>query len=483
MAIPVKKTTTQKSLAQELASIDNQNKITPIEQKSASTIDVYWTDFIEPALPDPDAVIKWFKLLSDYVNQDDAVFALRCYGNWESYKTKDDYTLRRGFYNLTDKNYSFFYTDNFFAAYFAKMAVDNYVPTLSEFNAMMKSREFPARFGRSTAVERKKAAYSIDGKKGKNPGFTTNGYKIAHVVDSGKRIFNNGQETTIGQICDKYCSRGDYKDWTPHNDSFGDFYARDLNMDPDARELIVAHFLRFVCPMNYIFTPKKTCHTLGVKVYLDDIAECDELQQYAMQQFHIRYGKEYEGFLNRIMLPPVFNLKSLPSIAALGAKTIDISYGYNIKTSSGSTTKTKVKTSSINNKTKNITSMPRINSRNILATLRGMQAAGTLPATVTLTNRNSFGHYLSTVPTINNGYGTYIRSIETQEFHDLLKKHGLPQNIYSCQDMNELVNVLEELVNANTPQAVAALNYGKRSCRPALCYLIKYLLSNMGIAI
>ena len=108
MAIPVKSTPTKMSLAQELASIDNQNRITQIQQGSAPTIDVFWREFIEPSLPDKDAVLKWFKLLSDYVDQDDAVFGLRCYGNWESYKIKDDYTLRRGFYNLTDKGYSFF---------------------------------------------------------------------------------------------------------------------------------------------------------------------------------------------------------------------------------------------------------------------------------------------------------------------------------------------------------------------------------------
>ena len=150
-------------LSKELASINSQNRVSQIQSGSDKTIDDFWTSFIEPALPDKNVVIKWFELLSDYVDQEDAVFALRCYGNWGSYQAKDDYTLRRGFYNLTDKDYSFFYTDNFFAAYFAKMAVDNYVPTLSEFKTMMQTREFPARFGRSASVERAKAAYSIEG--------------------------------------------------------------------------------------------------------------------------------------------------------------------------------------------------------------------------------------------------------------------------------------------------------------------------------
>lgn len=484
MAIPVLLAPTQMPLSKELASINSQNRVSQIQSGRDKTIDAFWTSFIEPALPEKDVVVKWFELLNDYVNQDDAVFALRCYGNWESYQAKDDYTLRRGFYNLTDKDYSFFYTDNFFAAYFAKMAVDNFVPTLSEFKTLMQSREFPARFGRSTAVERTKAAYSIDGRKGKNPGFTSNGYKIAHVVDSGKGIYSKGLETTIGQVCDRYCGRGDYNDWTLRSDGYGDFYARDLKMDSDAREFFVAHFLRFVCPMNYLFTPKKDCHVLGVKVYMDDIAECEELQQYAMQQFHLRYGKVYEDFLNRIMLPPDLDLKSLPSIAALGTNTIDISYGYRIKSNSGLATKTRVKTNSNNNKTKNVQPMPRINSRNILATLRNMQAAGRLPATVLLTNRNNFGHYLANVPNINNGYDPYMRSIETPMFNVLLNNHGLPQNVYSCQDVDKLINVLDELVNnPRSIEASAALQYEQRSCRPAFCYLLRYLLGNMGIII
>lgn len=126
----------------------------------------------------------------------------------------------------------------------------------------------------------------------------------------------------------------------------------------------------------------------------------------------------------------------------------------------------------------------RINSRSVLKSLKSLKAAGNLPAVVTLTNSNSFGSFLSTIPAVNNGYSIYMRSIETQEFNDLLKKHGLPKNIYKCKDMNKLVSVLDELVNAaNTPQADAALQYGARSCRPALCYLIKYLLSKMGVFI
>lgn len=442
MAISKITTPTQLSLAQELASINSQNKVTQIQPGNDQTIDDFWKNFVDPALPDPNTVIKWFKLLSDYVDQNDAVFAIRCYGNWASYKTKDDYTLRRGFYNLTDKNYSFFYTDNFFAAYFAKMAVDNFVPTLSEFKTMMMSREFPARFGRSAAVERDRAAYSIDGKKGGDPAFNTNGYKIAHVVDSGKRIFSNGLQTTIGQICYNYCDRGDYNDWKMHHDGYGIFYARDLEMDPAARELLVAHFLRFTCPMNYVFTPKKDCQILGVQVPMNDIAECVEFQQYAMHKFRARYGTDYDVFLNRIMLPPSLTLQSIPPVASLGTKTIDIEYGYKVR--SGMTTAK--------------TSRPHYVHpfKSFLGTV--INSKGT--------------HYSPSV--INS----FFYSLQDSLFKQILNNHVLPSDIFLCTDITKLKSVYDEIKQRTT--IIATQVFAKRhgACTSALRNYSDYLRKN-----
>jgi hypothetical protein len=440
MAIQIRRTPKLVPLSKELASINSQNRISQIQPGSDKTIDAFWTSFIK--LPDINVVKNWFKLLCDYVDQNDAVFALRVYGNWASYKTKDDYTLRRGFYNLTDKDYSFFYTDNFFAAYFAKMAVDNYVPTLSEFKTMMQTREFPARFGRSASIERAKAAYSIDGKNGEDPGFNTNGYKIAHVVDSGKKIFSKGQIMTIGQICNKYCNRGDYKDWTLHNDSFGSFYARDLKMDSAARELLVAHFLRFACPMNYIFTPKKDCHKLGVKVYMNDIAECEELQQYAMRKFHSIYGVDYENYLDRIMLPPNLTLQSIPSTASLGTKTIDIEYAYKVR--SGMTTAK--------------TSRPHYVHpfKSFLGTV--INSKGT--------------HYSPSV--INS----FFYSLQDSLFKQILNNHVLPSDIFLCTDITKLKSVYDEIKQRTT--IIATQVFAKRhgACTSALRNYVDYLRNN-----
>lgn len=284
----------------------------------------FWNDFIVPLLPDKNVVVEMYQLLLKYINDKDAVFAIRCFGSWPN-KLHDNKELRRGFYNKTDSDYSFFYTDNFYAAYFCKMAIDGYVPDYDEFKHAMISRKFPARFGRSTKEERDRAAYSIDGSKGKDPLFTRNGYKIAHVFNAGKDYEINGENLTINNICSKYFPRGNYNDWNIEHDSYGQFYVRNLSIsDPVALEILKAHFLRFVCPLNYVLTPGGKHHNTITKVPQNDIAECPELQQYAVEQFNKIYGDVYRDFLSRIMI------STLPTINNPGDYYIGITYGYNI---------------------------------------------------------------------------------------------------------------------------------------------------------
>lgn len=461
------------------------NVMAPFSAGSATTIADFWDSFVEPRLPNPQIVIDMYNLLRQYVNDADAIFAIRCYGNWESYKAKDDYTLRRGFYNLTDKGYSFFYTDNFYAAYYAKMAVDGYVPVYQEFKKHMVSREFPARFGKSTQAERDRMAYSINGQRGKDPGFARNGYKIAHVIDSGKGIYDldSNHLLTIGDICGAYCPRGDYDDWKTHDDDFGVFFARDLAIDPLAKDFLIAHFLRFVCPMNYIFTPGKNHHVLGVKVRMNDIAESEELQQYAMLKFHERFGMVYEDYLGRLLLPPAFELSNLPPINYLANKIINIQYGKNMKKT---TPKNSTHVSS-KGSTPKTNSSSRINSRSILSKLKSMQLAKKLPKTLIKTDEDSFKSYLiNGCPAIKKKSACegYLYSLKTTQFNNLLTNHNHNIGIYECSNINILIDVLDDLVNKEGVNDVDnALSVGNKACRSALCYFLKYLLSVNGITI
>ena len=319
------------TLEQRLLTIDEEiPQIEKFQPGKATTIEELWKDFIEPRLPDPKIAVKWFYFLKKYCEDPniEPVFAIRTYGSWEDYKIQDVKTLRRGFYNLTDAGFSFFYSDNFFAAYFEKLALMKFDPDnyYDEFKYLMESRKFPARFcvdkethkdpvtGKliKDDAETAQAAYKIDGSNGPNPGFSNDVSKfyIAHIFDTGKGINVNGKNMEIGTILKSFDDRGDYSDWKIHKDKYGNFYARDLknvsNRIPnvDSKKLFASHFLRFACPMNYVLTPSTSSHiwdTVSAKTGMvergmqKNVGECPELQEYAKKQLRIYYGKNKNG--------------------------------------------------------------------------------------------------------------------------------------------------------------------------------------------
>lgn len=318
------------NLEEKLATI-NEPKISKIKTGSAKTISDFWSKFIEPNLLPEKVVSEWWKLLKRYVDDKGIVLAIRAFrGRSKSAQEKNkDEELRGGFYTITGSTYNYFYTDNDFTAYFYKMAMDGFYPTYNEFKKMMVSRKFPAKFRLSCEPERKRAAFIIDGT---DPGISTAGYKISHIFDVGSGIWDGKKNLTMAEVCEKFFPRGKYKDWTLHNDSYGDFYARELGVKPEAEKIIKAIFLRMTCPLNYVLTPKKDLHTTEVRVEKNDIGESRQLQQYAMFKFHEKYGKLYTDYLNEIGLgeKPVFSkasenfvvgIKYGPSKIAGGKKT------------------------------------------------------------------------------------------------------------------------------------------------------------------
>ncbi len=301
----------------------NQNKKIESYQKTdvpIGTIEEFWGAFVVPHLPkadEIDAYKAWYALLKRYCEDQDAVYAVRCFSNTIG-GAKNYKTLRRGFYTKTDQRYSFFYTDNYFAAYFLKMAMDGFVPEYKDFKECMLSRKFPARFGpHDTEYEKPKAAYAINGK---DPGFAGNGYKIAHIIDAGKNYDVHGKETGLAEICKTYFPRGEYSAWELEKDSYGECYVRHLSgLDDEAREILKAHFLRFACPFNYVLTPKPSCHICH-KNAVGDIAEHPAFQQYAKEQFCELFGDEYKDYLGSL------KIFKTPSVSNPGDFQIDIEY-------------------------------------------------------------------------------------------------------------------------------------------------------------
>ena len=279
------------SLLQKLDSIASP-AIRTLPDGHATDIGEFWDNFIEEMMPDPSIALRWHNTLMDYVQRTDAMFAVRFYNNAPPERYDD---LRRGFLTKTNDGYSFFYTDNFHAAYFAKMALDGYVPSSKELAFAYNSRQFPSRFGLDTSNERSMMAIP----KGRDPKIQTAGYKLAHIINVGKDYFMNGSTVSLSNVVQSYFPGGSRNDYTLHSDRTGSYFARQFPVTSDIKRYLIAEYLRFVHPFNYFLTPKKTCAFSSVT---KDIAEYQPVVDFVRDKYAAIYGKAYDEFLNLIMV-------------------------------------------------------------------------------------------------------------------------------------------------------------------------------------
>lgn len=103
-------------LATKLNTI-NKPTIAPLSMGYSATISDFYNDFITPHMYKLDTVLAIHRAPIEYVKKPNAVFAIRSY--FSAPKHELYHTLRRGWLTRTTSGYSFFYTDNFYAAYYA----------------------------------------------------------------------------------------------------------------------------------------------------------------------------------------------------------------------------------------------------------------------------------------------------------------------------------------------------------------------------
>lgn len=301
------------ALLNKLANI-NKPKVTPLSSGNCETVEDLWNKVIYPLLPAKDVMLRWHKVLMEYVKSPRAMFAIRGYNTAQ----RDSYhQLRRGFLTRTSEGYSFFYTDNFHAAYILKLAMDGVVPSVDALLSVYNSRKFPSRFGRDTKEERELMSIF----KGKDPGIQGAGYKLAHIYNVGKDYAEGNRNLSlIRGIVDKYYPRGERADWVMVDDETGAHYERFLDVQPEARSYLVAEFLRFVHPFNYFLVPKKSNASL-------DVSENHYLISFVMTRMREMYGAAYDEFVSYIKLSLSSTFTQVD-----GGYSLPLSYGPEIAT-------------------------------------------------------------------------------------------------------------------------------------------------------
>ena len=197
------------------------------------------------------------------------------------------------------------------------MAKDGFVPgSLTEFNEMMiHNCSFP--FGwNDTSEEKEISAYP----KGKNPGISDKGYKLAHIFPAGKEYRDDAGYKTITKFWQAEFPKEDISDWKQNTLSNGKYYRPILIKDESkankVRSFAVAHFLRSVHPLNFFLVPNKSntkdkeSGILKTNIYYKDhngkekneIGEYSKLIEYVAAKIKDIYKDTnvYQEFLNLI---------------------------------------------------------------------------------------------------------------------------------------------------------------------------------------
>ena len=311
------------TLAEKLSKISKTSQLKKLNNGKSEDLEHLWKNIVEPLLPDETAVRQWHQILLDYVSKPEAIFFLRAYGS-HSRKTGSD-VLRRGFYNISNYNFSTFYGDNSFPWLFYSMAYDGFAPKdVEEFEQLMRSRKFPCGCIQTTA-EKQYAAFF----RGKNPGITTKGYKLAHIYSAGERFNISAGYSKISDFCKDVFPRGINTDWADTDtDTYGTYHYRKIDIDSqekadNARRFLVAHFLRAVHPLNYFLVPKENSiewtDSFGDKRH--EIGEYSDLIKYVGYKIKEKYSKGdniYDEFLNLIY--PLEIYSDIPENKQINAK-------------------------------------------------------------------------------------------------------------------------------------------------------------------
>ena len=282
----------------------------------ADTISKFFDTFIKDRLPKVDVVIKWHQLLMEYIKDDTNIGCAIRYGNCGS-KTlslcnESGYLkLRRGWLTInTTDNFSYFYADNYLSSFIYKMALDGFVPTLQEFKDLFNNHKFP--YGFNFHHDNTYEAEYVTIPTAKEPGFLEN-YKLSHIFNSGRNyLVEQTNYDKIKDLSEKFFDIGNRNQWNNSEK------IRRIPISKIEKEVIIAHFLRFVHPINYMLTPAKKKHSS----VCSDIGEYPILINYMKQYLEKTYGKIYTEFLDKIM----WDDKDVSSPVD-GKEIINISYG------------------------------------------------------------------------------------------------------------------------------------------------------------
>ncbi len=334
--------------------------------KNDKTIKDFYDNCIYKNQCSKSDVLAWHEMFLDYLKLPDAIYWIRYYESGS--KINGRWTNRRACYTEFKDGFSYVFVSNFDVHEVFNMIYQGVTPNAQEFLNLMKTFKYQLHYDSGKSCEESDiCAYQNIGSPHGGV-LTVNHWYLAHInaIKGGYRRINGSVQELSDQEINRIFPRGKISDWK--SDKFDGIMKRKLNysLSQEEKDLVKAHFLRFVDPLNYFVVP-------GVNYEINDIygdkkksiGEFGDLISYVSHQFELVYGKQpIMDFRDKALLASLNSINT----ANIANKVINISYSNVIQ-------KTKNSSSSISHTVKPILASPTKTKTTIGKTTSGGNVA------------------------------------------------------------------------------------------------------------
>ena len=256
-----------------------QYKFDKIDNGHANGVDDFFNKIVKPQFSNKQNIIKTHNTLMEYLNFNEKVLFLRLYGSYP----KDKYhLLRRGFLTEYPNKTRMAFCDNTFSMLFSGLKIANLGYTAEELKQYLFQENLICSF-LLTSEERELCYYKRD--RAINVNLNSKGWYLAHIKPAGTGFYNRALKY--------YFPNPSRNEW----DSETKIRQSKTNLDGNELNILKAHFIRLIHPLNSFLVPKKTHLSYSGK----NIGEEIELLSYTQKFLKDEFPIEYEEF-NKLTL-------------------------------------------------------------------------------------------------------------------------------------------------------------------------------------
>lgn len=297
--------------------------------KISHTINDFYNDCIRNCLIDKANVLAWHKMLMEYVDLPDAIYWIRYHESSGKGRTSKRHNNRRACFTRFADNFSYVFVSNFEAHEVFNMVAKGVIPSSQEFLQLMKSFEFPMHYDdkSGSCEEKDMAAYEHVGYHAAGT-MTKGNWYLAHInAVKSEYIMPDGISRKLTKSeSERLFPRGVIADWTDDKKLRKKIRTLPYILTKEEKEIVKAHFLRFIDPLNYFLTPATSKETDLVTTAGKNIGEYDNLTAFMQDKYISIYGADIQSFTKKALVP-----KS--RIFENGLSIIDVKYGTMINNS------------------------------------------------------------------------------------------------------------------------------------------------------